>query len=294
MMKRWILLYCSLLFFVHAAYGQRLIKNKQIGFVFIPAGSFQMGDVLDDEVSDEELPVHRVELSAFWMSECEITNRQFCVFLNAEGNKFEAGQTWLDIEHSACLIENRHGAYVAKAGYADFPVVAVTWYGANAFARWLGGRLPTEAEWEYAARNGGKDIRYTNGMRLSRRYSNVDGTEGPDVWHQMSPVGLFEPSELGLYDLIGNVWECCQDWFDPGYYADSPGTDPAGPFDGRLKVVRGGSWKYARWNSRNGTRGRMSPIQVSNDIGFRVVMNGDEVVLPEVIRNSILFSGSGE
>lgn len=283
-------LFILLFFFWQSVPAQRLIRNRQIGFVHIPAGSYMMGDVLGDEVSDEELPVHNVALSAFWMSVCEITNHQFCVFLNDQGNKFEAGCQWLDIEHDDCLIENRRGAYVPKAGFGDYPVVAVTWYGANAFARWLGGRLPTEAEWEYVARNGGDSLRFTNDLRLSRKYSNVDGTEGRDVWEQVAPVGVFVPSDLGFYDLIGNVWEYCSDWYDPDYYSVSPLSDPGGPFEGRLKIIRGGSWKYARWNSRNATRGRIPPTQATSDTGFRVVLESRSVAVPEVIRNSTLFT----
>lgn len=290
MRNRYISLFL-VLFVWQSVAGQRLVRNKQVKFVHIPAGTFMMGDVLDDEVSDEELPVHSVTLHEFWMSVYEITNTQFCVFLNDQGNRFEAGCQWLDIEHDDCLIENRRGTYIPKPGYGDYPVVTITWYGANAYAHWLGGRLPTEAEWEYAARNGGENIRFVNGMRLSRRYSNVDGIAGLDIWSRLAPVGELAASKFGLYDLIGNVWEYCSDWYDPDYYSVSPDSDPGGPFDGSLKIIRGGSWKYARWNCRIATRGRLRPSKATNDTGFRVILDATSVAVPEVIQNSPLFGG---
>lgn len=264
--------------------AQQIIDHKQLTFVYVDGGTYMMGDVLQDDMSDDEKPPHEVTVSSFWMSACEITNAQFCLFLNEKGNMFEAGNFWLDLEKQDCLIEKRLGRYVAKAGFADYPVVEVTWFGARAFAEWIGGRLPTEAEWEYAARNGGADIRYTNGHRLLRRHANISGTVDMDRWPQIAPAGSLSPSALGLYDMTGNVWERCSDWFRTDYYSRSPVLNPAGPDEGLFKVIRGGSWKHSRWNCRNMTRGRDLPNNTSNDIGFRVIIEDTDVSFPDSIR----------
>ncbi len=239
-----------------------------------------MGDVLQDDMSNDEKPAHSVTVSSFWMSQYEVTNAQFCMFLNDMGNTFEGGSFWIDLEKSNCMIEMRLGRYITKAGYADYPVMEITWYGARAFTEWLGGRLPTEAEWEYAARNLGQEIRFTNGIRFNSRFSNVKGINGLDRFIQSAPVGSMRPNALGLYDMIGNVWEYCQDWYQNDYYTKSPRDNPRGPHEGMFRVIRGGSWNISRWNCRNMVRGRFLPNNNGNDIGFRVVFDADDVKLP--------------
>jgi len=174
-------------------------------------------------------------------------------------------------------------------------MIEVSWYGAVAFCNWLsrkagleevydegtweadfskvGYRLPTEAEWEYAARAGGKEIKYPNGNSLTHDDANYDGTGGRDRWWRTSPVGSFPPNELGLYDMAGNVWEWCNDWYDSGYYSRSPVDNPTGPSSGTYhKVHRGGSWGDGPWDCRTAYRGGYAPVYARNVVGFRVVL----------------------
>ncbi len=257
--------------FVQTLHPQAKAASTSVEFVFVPGGTFEMGDVWGDSYSEDEKPSHPVTVSDFWMTRHEITNMQYCEFLNQMGNQFEGGATWLDLTDSDCLIRKSGGLYVPKKGYEEHPVVETTWYGARAFAEWLGGRLPTEAEWEYAARAGGRPIRFPNGAALNHRYANFSGVDGQDEWRLTSPVGRFAPNALGLCDMAGNVWERCLDWYEKEYYTHSALNDPEGPSSGQLRIIRGGSWDYSRWHCRTVTRGMNAPDDSTGDIGFRVV-----------------------
>jgi formylglycine-generating enzyme required for sulfatase activity len=263
------IIYCSLSALVSAQ--QPRPQFERVEFVFIPGGTFEMGDVWGDSYSEDERPAHPVTVTSFWMSQCEITNAQFCEFLNETGNRFESGATWLDLTDKDCLIVKRGGKYLPKRGFAEHPVVEVTWYGAMAYARWLGGRLPTEAEWEYAARGGGRPIRFPNGEVLTHTSANFSGAGARDRWAKTGPIAMFPPNRFGLYDMAGNVWERCFDWYDRQYYSSSGLNDPTGPPDGTHRVIRGGSWDYSRWHCTTTVRGMNAPDDSVGDIGFRIV-----------------------
>lgn len=163
------------------------------------------------------------------------------------------------------------------------PVTQVSWNDAQAFAAWAGRRLPTEAEWEYAARGGRDQERFVWGHELrpaGRPVANwwqgtfPDRDTGEDGFTGRAPVGRFAPSGFGLVDVSGNVWEWCADWYDAGYYAASPRLAPAGPVTGRERVLRGGSWLCSEnfcTNSRPGARSQAPPDSGLNNTGFRLV-----------------------
>ncbi|OQY28730.1 MAG: hypothetical protein B6244_06105 [Candidatus Cloacimonetes bacterium 4572_55] len=224
----------------------------------VPAGSFTMGDTFGDG-KDYEKPTQTVSLSAFYMSQTEITNAQFCRFLNAKGNQTEGelsdkSVTWLDISDSDCRIEKSGGSFSPKSGYGDHPVVEVTWYGARAYCRWAGGRLPSEAEWEYAAsyKKGGGKHKYAG--------TSSEASLGTYAWYddhrdsKTHPVGKKQPNDLGLYDMSGNVYEWCQDDWHENY--------KGAPTDGRAwetgdspyRVLRGGGWDYYGQYCRSSNR----------------------------------------
>ncbi|MFQ5631062.1 MAG: SUMF1/EgtB/PvdO family nonheme iron enzyme, partial [bacterium] len=260
---------------IAAANKPDTFTRRGITFVKISGGAFDMGDLWGDGDADEK-PVHKVALPDFSMSAHEITNAQFCVFLNEQDNKEEeGGKTWLEIESQYCLIEQRSGKFVPKQGYADHPVVEVSWYGARAFCEWLGGRLPTEAEWEYAARAGGKRIKYPNGNTLSHYDANFYGTGSRDRWVETAPVGQFASNALGLYDMAGNVWEWCNDWYSKKYYetCKQQGTvrNPQGSETGSRRVLRGSSFGNTANSCRVYVRYWEDPV-VPGYMGIRVVL----------------------
>ncbi|MBD3184970.1 SUMF1/EgtB/PvdO family nonheme iron enzyme [Candidatus Poribacteria bacterium] len=243
--------------------------DEREGMAFIPAGEFEMGDHHGDGGSDER-PVHTVYVDGFYMDKYEVTNAQYARFLNDYGkNTDDSGKTLLYIDD--CRINKSGGIYVPDSGYEDHPVVEVTWYGAMAYARFYNKRLPTEAEWEYAARGGLEGKKYPWGNEISHQDANYDGTGGRDVWNGTAPVGSFPPNGYGLYDMAGNVWEWCADWYDSGYYRISPERNPTGPNSGSYRVLRGGGWDSSPSSLRVAFRNSYNPASTSRRSGFRCV-----------------------
>lgn len=215
-------------------------------FVFIKGGCFEMGDTFGDGNSDEK-PVHEVCVDDFYLGKYEITQRQWEKVMGRKPSSFTG---------------------------RDNPVEMVTWNEVQRFIERLNSqstrkyRLPTEAEWEYAARSGGKKEKYAGTTQESELGQYAWYYDNPGS--QTHPVGQKKPNGLGLYDMSGNVWEWCADWYDPHYYQKSPKDNPRGPGNGEFRVLRGGSWyslpRYVRAASRNwyGPAGR------NYSIGFRL------------------------
>jgi len=189
-----------------------------IEFVSIQGGAFDMGDRLGNGNPNEK-PLHVVRISDYGMGKTEVTVSQYRGFCRATGRAMPPAPRW--------------------GWQEDYPVVNVSWNDANAFCEWAGCRLPTEAEWEYAARGGKQSRGY--------RYSGSD-TADAVAWcvnnsaGQSHPVKTRRPNELGLFDMSGNVWEWCSDWYDSKGYGTGSRTDPQGPKSGSIRVLRGGSW----------------------------------------------------
>jgi formylglycine-generating enzyme required for sulfatase activity len=243
--------------------------------VYVPAGEFTMGS---DEYSDEQ-PVHMVYLDAFYIDKTEVTNTQFAQFLSEQGNQEEGGVTWLDIGDEDCLISQSRGQYQPKSGYSDHPVIEVSWYGARAYCEWLGKRLPTEAEWEKAAR-GADGLIYPWGntfdgtkLNFADKNTNFDWSDSnwDDGYADTAPVGSYPDgtSPYGALDMAGNVWEWVADWYDSGYYAASPESNPKGPASGDYRVIRGGSWGTSGARVRAASRLSRPPGGTGSDVGFR-------------------------
>ncbi len=230
--------------------------------VLIPEGEFLMGS---DHGHIDETPVHKVYLDAFHIDKYEVTKLQFSEFLNEEGNQEEGGVSWLDTSDEDCLIEYRNGKYQPKPGYENHPVIEVSWYGARAYAKWAGKRLPTEAEWEKAARGGLVGKKYPWGDNIDSSKANYGENVG-----QTTSVGRYPPNNYGLYDMGGNVWEWVSDWYDDGYYSSGDSyRNPQGPNYGSERVIRGAGWSHDASYLCSAGRSYVSPDDTSNHLGFR-------------------------
>jgi formylglycine-generating enzyme required for sulfatase activity len=224
--------------FVMALWGCFIVPSAIGGeMALIPAGPFQMGAQNGEQ---NEYPVHTIYLDAFYIDRYPVTNAEYARFLSANGNQVEGKEKWLDTDSIfswwLCKIKEVNGQFVPKKGYENNPVVKVSWHGALAYARWVGNRLPTEAEWEKAARGGFVGKLYPWGDMRDADQANIKGI------HASTPVGMYPPNAYGLYDLVANVWQWCSDWYDAEYYKHSPLRNPKGPENGEQKVIRGGSW----------------------------------------------------
>jgi len=224
-----------------------IIGKDGAEMLLIPAGEFQMGS---NDISDAK--VHTVYLDDFYIDKYEVTNAQYKKFMDA--TKYKAPSYWNDSNYNA----------------PNNPVVGVSWNDAKAYADWAGERIPTEAEWEKSARGGLVGKQYPWGDTLTHDDANYTGTGGKDIWTYASPVGSFKPNGYGLYDMAGNVWEWCADWYDSNYYVTSPKSNPSGSASGQYRVLRGGSWvnnggNYLRVSSRN----LNAPTLIDSGLGFR-------------------------
>jgi len=250
--------------------------------LYVSEGQFEMGNDYDERAR----PVHMVALDAFWIDQTEVTNAMFAAFLNEQGNQVEEGVSWLEpgAGHRGIVyghIEENDGVFRPQTGYEDYPVIEVSWYGAAAYCSWIGGRLPTEAEWEYAARGPQArvypwgntfDGRLTNYCDANCTYDWRD-TGFDDGFAQWAPVGSYPggASWCGAMDMAGNVWEWVGDWWSEDYYAHSPTDNPQGPDSGTLRVARGGSWFDESGQEGVSCRAVLTPSFLPDALGGRSV-----------------------
>jgi serine/threonine-protein kinase len=254
--------------------------------LYAPGGSFMMGSASSEA---DERPIHAVTLDAFWIDRTEVTNRQFAAFAADTGHQTLAEQQgrghgfttngWGPIDGASWQYPQGPGVGLEAQG--DHPVVQVSWDDAGAYCAWAGGRLPTEAEWEYAAR--GPDARafpWGDGFDATRlNYCDrncflewADG-QGDDGFVLTAPVGSFAEgaSWMDALDMAGNVWEWTADWYGPEYYDIAPSSDPRGPDSGVQRVVRGGGWDDTFDFARAANRHVYAPDRPQNYLGFRCV-----------------------
>jgi formylglycine-generating enzyme required for sulfatase activity len=255
--------------------------NDGAEMVLIPEGKFIMGTSDKDLI--EIAPEHEVYISSFFMDKYEVTNNQFARFLNDTTLSEEGiGQRrqWVVIRSDLDFLDRaswwpteiiyENGNYAAFSGYEKLPVLSVSWEGAHEYCLWAGKRLPTEAEWEKAARGGleKKDYPWGNaiptvGLIFGRRWRD-NQLPAPT-----GGVGNYLPNGYGLFDMAGNVWEWCSDWYSPEYYKHSPLRDPEGPKFGSEKVMRGGSWFNTSLSLRAAQRNADPPGLFFDAVGFR-------------------------
>ncbi len=244
--------------------------------VLIPAGSFQMGS--EDAQSDsDESPVHTVFLDAFYMDIYEVTNEQFSAFLTEQGNQTKSGASWYSLIQAHPHLQLNGAVWSVDGGFADHPVGGVTWFGAQAYCELRGARLPTEAEWEKAARGGLEGMAYPWGNNTSTcTFGASNGAQRFGCDGETAPVGSFTLNGYGLYDMAGNMYEWVADWYDPGYYeSQSEWNNPSGPASGLFKSFRGGAWYALEANLRVAFRGDKinSPTYTDSGFGFRCALS---------------------
>jgi len=304
---------------------------------YIPDGNFVMGDHFEPEGYDDELPLHSVYVDTFFMSKYEITNQQYCDFLNSDypshlkvvsgvvyavsdtGNSYPYCNTHDADTDSQIDYNDVSGTFTVMtkgAGNRDMsddPMVEVSWYGSVAYCNWRssdegyescynlstwacdftkhGYRLATEAEWEYAARGGLPGRRFPwNDPNISHSranyYANPSSytydenltsgyhpTWNDGIYPYTAPVGSFSANGFGLYDMAGNVYEWCNDWYDSNYYDTSPYDNPEGPASGSYRVLRGGGWYHYAYRCRVALRPYSHPGDRSSCVGIRIVLD---------------------
>ncbi len=258
--------------------------TTKMEFIWVEGGCFMMGDDYGDGWRREK-PLHNVCLDGYYIGKYEVTQAQY------EEVTGENPST------NASMFTNTD----------DYPVTQVSWLDIQEFIKKLNEkssieyRLPTEAEWEFAARERGKKMRYSGGDELGSLgwyRLNSDDSYDPKKWNEKDEegnivdyfsteeyrekarnslthkVGTKNPNKLGIYDMSGNVWEWCNDWYEAEYYSNSPKENPKGPEDGDSRVLRGGSWYSVSWDSRCSVRFRYEPFFKNSSVGFRLTLPG--------------------
>ena len=292
-------------------FARHWLANAPVGMVFIEGGEYEMGDHYDIGGPAEE-PNHLVYVNSFCMDTYEVTNLQYCAFLNSALSEnlievragpivygLDANEPFCDTHEydadSRILWDGN--TFSVAAGKEDHPMVRVSWYGAVGYCNRRsdqegrpscydlatstcnfsanGYRLPTEAEWEYAARGGLAYYMYPWGNDPD--YSKANWYDSGDPYESGSypyttPVGYYQANGYGLYDMAGNVWEWCNDWYNMDYYSWSPYDNPRGPASDWRRVFRGGCLQYDHLTSRVAHRGYATPKTLRSYGGFRIVV----------------------
>jgi sulfatase modifying factor 1 len=240
--------------------------------VYVTGGSFEMGyETNDNHIGTDQQPVHQVTVNDFKISIHEITNKQYSEFLNeinANSDGTYNGMELIRIDASDCSIYYSNDEFKYQTIEEQYPVVEVTWYGANEYCNYYGGRLPTEAEWEYAARGG---IEMTPTLYAGSNQI-ADVAWYGSIEDHVQNIMEKQPNELGIYDMTGNAWEWCSDWYEQNYYNDSPTDNPQGPETGTHKSLRGGAWNNFENMCLVSTRSYNAPEGSNGSSSFRIVI----------------------
>lgn len=291
-----IISFCILsVFFLACGKSESPIKENSApevtekdGMIFIKGGEFLMGS---EGGMPHESPVHRVSVKSFWIDKHEVTVKEFEEFVKAANYKTEAEKFgWsgvFDLKSGEWTRGNgadwRNPDGDGKKPLPDEPVTQISWNDAAEYAKWAGKRLPTEAEWEFAARGGLEQNIYAWGNELRPNGNPVanwwqgsfpDKNTIEDGFLKRAPVMSFAPNGYGLFDMSGNVWEWTADWYDANYYENSPKENPKGTNSGTERSLRGGSWMCAEnfcSNYRVSGRSSATPDSGLNNLGFRLV-----------------------
>ncbi|MEK6617585.1 MAG: formylglycine-generating enzyme family protein [Nitrospirota bacterium] len=245
-------------------------KEDPTEWVLVPTGEFEMGAEGAPAEADEG-PKHRVSLDAFYIGKYEVTNRQYQTFVKVTGHRApENEDPKFSIWRGGMMLD----------GVADLPAINVSWDDATAYCKWVGGRLPTEAEWEKAARGtDGRTYPWGNepvsGNRANYSFDIVPIWDGIATLAKVNQYE-FGRSPYGAYEMAGNVWEWVQDWYDENYYKNSTPKNPTGPANGQERVIRGGSWRNNAEKLRSPNRSKHLPVERRVYIGIRCAKDATE------------------
>ncbi len=246
--------------------------------ILVAGGDYIMGS---NEPQSNYFPPHRVRVNTFYIDQYEVTNYEYCQFLNSGISLPDDMDLWIYLNNKNCKIKKIDNKFIVSTHDAFKPVVCISWHGAQAYATWKGKRLPTEAEWEFAAKGG----------IFGRKSPEYAGSPLPDeiAWYRnnsnqtLQRVGLKLPNKLGVYDMSGNVWEWCYDYYQSDYYTERlskkriPQINPKGPSSGNSRTIRGGSWMGGRNTVKLTYRSHLNPDLGLEDVGFRCVKDFTQV-----------------
>ena len=256
------------IFHLESTVARYIPKEKEVAetrpllteMVIIPGGEYFRGS---NTGGRDERPKHMIRINSFALDIHPVTNEQFVRFLEVMGGEKDANNNDI-IRLRESRIKRLGGKLIIESGYAKHPVIGVSWYGATAYAKWVGKRLPSEAEWEIASTSGLEDMIYPTGSQIERSHANFFSADTVNVMSYPS-------NQFGLYDMAGNVYEWCQDWYDYNYYEHSSQEpeDPKGPLQGVYRVLRGGCWKSLHDDLRCAHRHRNNPGTINRTYGFR-------------------------
>lgn len=291
-------------------------KDNTENMIYLAGGEFLMGtDSKEGFIQDGEGPVRKIVIDPFYIDPETVTNDEFSrfvketgyiteaekfkwsfvfhLYLSEEAKKQQVSQVqgtnwWRAIQGADWQRPEGPDSSIKERG--DHPVVHISWNDAVSYCNWAGKRLPTEAEWEYAARGGLEQKRYPWGDELTlngKHYCNIWQGDFPKVNHgsdgylTTAPAQSFPPNDYGLYNMAGNVWEWCSDWFNPSYYQFGDKVNPKGPQYGNEKVIRGGSYlchqSYCN-RYRVAARSSNTPDSSTTHMGFRCVVDGKKII----------------
>ncbi len=251
------------------------VKNDT-SFVYIKGSHFYMGNNKGDI---DEMPMTKINLNDFYISKYEVTNKQYCNFLNKLKPSVDTLEKFIELDGAwlklNCKIFKIYNEFKVEDGYENFPVNYVSWYGADEYCKYYGYRLPTEAEWEYAAK-GGKSCFF---KMIFKKYKKFSGSDEPYqvAWFKensekkIHQIGTKSSNTIHIFDMSGNLDEWCNDWYLADYYSGIERENPQGPVYADFKVIRGGSWYNSDKMIRITNRRASNPKSQKATIGFRVV-----------------------
>jgi len=249
-------------------FAQTNETKSNSNIVYLKGGCKKLGSTKGET---DEKPSRWIKINSFYLGKFEVTNKEFVDFLNEKGNQNEGNTPWINLDGNwnelKCRIYFHDGKYVVEKGFEDFPVNYVNWFAADAYCRWKGGRLPTEAEWEFALKKGS----------VKRKYKQINMDDY--AWYKLNSesnlhkCGEKKPDKQGIYDMYGNLWEWCADYYQANYYKSRVKKNPIGPKSGDFKVIRGGSWTNDLEMLRSTNRNAISPNSNKINVGFRIAFN---------------------